>query len=66
MEINRARLISKYQSLYLAWILMENKEIPSSKEGKTVSDLIIQEMFLYALSIMFNSRRTPKYVRVID
>lgn len=60
-EINRIRLISKYQALYLAWIF--------SKNDKRYIDQVVEKMFHYALSIMFDitkSGRTPKYVRVVD
>jgi hypothetical protein len=61
VENNRARLLSKYQSLYLSKILLKNV----NKIGDT-TDIIIGEMFYYALSIMYDSGRTPKFVRVID
>ena len=68
-EINRIRLISKYQALYLAWILLENENRRRNRSSITVVDQAIEEMFHYALSIMFDvskSGRTPKYVRVVD
>lgn len=60
-EQNIGRLYSKYQSLYLAWILMEVSETNPDK----INDIIV-EMFYYALSIRFDGFWTPKYVRVID
>lgn len=57
--ISRGRLYSKYQALYLAWIL-------SDITDKRLLDKIISDMFYYALSIKFDGIRTPMYVRVID
>jgi hypothetical protein len=63
---NRARLVSKYQSLFLVWILMENASVPSELPGLSISDRIVEEMFHYALAINTGHYRTPKYVRVVD
>ena len=67
---SKGALISKYQSMYLGWILQENSEIMDGR-NKTVSDSIIEEMFRYALSISFTDKdgvphSTPKFVRVVD
>ena len=70
IEVDRIRLISKYQSLFLAWILMEAQSLESEKEGKTVADCVVEEMFHFALSINITpgkeSGRTPRYARIID
>jgi hypothetical protein len=58
-NVSRGRLYSKYQSLYLAWIL-------SDVSDKIILNKIISDMFYYALSIKFDGIRTPMYVRVID
>jgi len=67
---NRIRLVSKYQALFLAWIFIENEEKRKNRRAElTVVDQTVEEMFHYALSIMFDitkSGRTPKYVRVVD
>jgi hypothetical protein len=66
---SRARLTSKYQALYLAWILLENDEKVNDDDGGRKIDQAIEQIFHYALSIRFGpkkSERTPKYVRVID
>ena len=60
-EVNRARLTSKYQSLYLAWILMDLDD-----NRNPLVNNIVEEMFHYAMSIKYDRERTPKYVRVID
>ena len=56
---SRGRLYSKYQSLYLAWIL-------SDISDEKLLNKIISDIFYYALSIKFDGIRTPMYVRVID
>jgi hypothetical protein len=61
VDINRPRLLSKYQSLCLSKILLKN-----AISIGNISDSIIGEMFYYALSIMYENGRTPKFVRVID
>jgi hypothetical protein len=58
-KLSRGRLYSKYQSLYLAWIL-------SDISDRILLNKIISDMFYYALSIKFDGIRTPMYVRVID
>jgi hypothetical protein len=66
--LNRSRLISKYQSLFLAWILMENQNVPYNRLY-SVSDKIVGLMFQYALSINLTGKksgRTPKYARIVD
>lgn len=68
VKMTRSRLISKYQSLFLAWILMENQNIPYNRMY-SVSDKIVGMMFQYALSINLTGKksgRTPKYARIID
>lgn len=65
-EMTRAKLISKYQSLFLAWILMENQDVSSEVKGLSISDRIVEDMFRYALSIYTDIGRTPKYVRIVD
>lgn len=67
---SRGALISKYQSMYLGWILQENNEVMDGK-NKTLSDSIVEEMLRYALSISFTDKSgeshiTPKFVRVVD
>lgn len=69
-ENSRIRLVSKYQALFLAWIFLENEGKRKNRRAElTVVDQAVEEMFHYALSIMFDvtkSGRTPKYVRVVD
>ena len=57
-NFNRRRLVSKYQSLYLSWIIMDGKKLNVN--------LALEEMLYYALSIKIDGTRTPKYARVID
>lgn len=67
-KMTRARLVSKYQSLFLAWILMENQNVPYN-QLYSVSDKIVGLMFQYALSINLTGKksgRTPKYARIVD
>lgn len=66
IEVNRARLVSKYQSLFLAWTLMKNSNKPSGIHGLSLSDLVIEEMFYYSLAINTGLYRTPKFIRVVD
>jgi hypothetical protein len=70
IEVDRIRLLSKYQSLFLAWVIMEAQEVETDKEGVTLADKIIEEMFHFALSINITpgkeGGRTPKYARIID
>lgn len=55
-KTNRARLISKYQALKLSEILYTNKRI---------SDMLVQRIFYYAMSIRNDAFESPKYVRII-
>ena len=70
IEVDRIRLISKYQSLFLAWILMEAQHYESDREGISLADCVVEEMFHFALSINITpgkeSGRTPRYARIID
>lgn len=70
IEVDRIRLISKYQSLFLAWVLMDAERYESEREGLTIADCVIEEMFHFALSINITpgkeSGRTPRYARIID
>lgn len=70
IEVDRIRLISKYQSLFLAWILMEAQQYESDREGISLADCVVEEMFHFALSINITpgkeSGRTPRYARIID
>lgn len=70
IEVDRIRLLSKYQSLFLAWIIMEAQNVETEKEGITLADKVIEEMFHFALSINITpgkeGGRTPKYARIID
>jgi hypothetical protein len=61
-EVTRITLVSKYQALYLSYILMKNKKTRRS----SVTDAIIEEMFHYAMAIRYSGKRTPKYVKIID
>ena len=48
---------------------MEAQEEESDRRGYTKADLVVEEMFLYALSINITGKdrgRTPKYARIID
>lgn len=66
--LTRSRLISKYQSLFLSWILMENQD-RTYNQLYSYSDKIIGMMFQYALSINLTGKksgRTPKYARIVD
>ena len=64
-KIDKRRLLSKYQSLYFAWIIKKyNKS--KNHDNKINMDYAIEEIFYYALSIKFNDKRTPKYIRIID
>jgi hypothetical protein len=80
-NISRVRLISKYQGLFLSWVLMYAKDEESSPEKienedgiqitepRTIADKVIQEMFHYALSINTTGTpkgRTPRFVRIVD
>jgi len=67
-EVDRGRLISKYQSLFLAWTLMECQS-DMYNDNYTIADRIIENMFHYALSINMTGKvsgRTPRYVRIVD
>ena len=67
-EVDRGRLISKYQSLFLAWTLMECQN-DMYNDNYTIADRIIENMFHYALSINMTGKvsgRTPRYVRIVD
>lgn len=70
IDVDRIRLLSKYQSLFLAWILMEAQQYESDREGVSIADVVIEEMFHFALSINITpgkeSGRTPRYARIID
>jgi hypothetical protein len=80
-NISRVRLISKYQGLFLSWVLMcakdeeslpetiENEDGVQITEPRTKADKVIQEMFHYALSINTTGTpkgRTPRFVRIVD
>ena len=79
-EPDSHRLISKYQSLILSKTIFDNIEnkteeyrwINGIKNRLSVSDIIIQDILLHALSIRLKykkgeeSLRTPKYVRVVE
>jgi hypothetical protein len=69
-EVDRMRLISKYQSLFLAWVLMEAQDYLSDRDGYTLADRVVEDMFHFALSINITpgkeSGRTPRYARIVD
>lgn len=80
-KVSRARLISKYQGLFLSWVLMyakdeestpetiENEDGEIRTEPRTTADRVIQEMFHYAFSINTTGTprgRTPRFVRIVD
>lgn len=70
LEVDRKRLISKYQALFLAWILMEAQDYLSDREGYSLADRVVEDMFHFALSINITpgkeSGRTPRYARIVD
>ncbi len=70
LEIDRMRLISKYQALFLAWVLMEAQDYLSDREGYTLADRVVEDMFHFALSINITpgreSGRTPRYARIVE
>jgi len=61
---SRSQILSKYQSLKLSEILYEYSETRTST-GKSVSDILIQDMFYYAMSIKNDVFECPKYIRMI-
>jgi hypothetical protein len=68
--VDRMRLISKYQSLFLAWVLMGAQSYLSDREGYSLADRAVEDMFHFALSINITpgkeSGRTPRYARIVD
>jgi len=70
LEVDRMRLISKYQALFLAWILMDAQDYLSDREGYTLADRVVEDMFHFALSINITpgkeTGRTPRYARIVD
>jgi hypothetical protein len=70
VEVDRIRLLSKYQSLFLAWVIMDAQNIETNRPGISIADKVIEEMFHFALSINITpgdeGGRTPKYARIID
>jgi len=68
--VDRMRLVSKYQSLFLAWVLMGAQSYLSDREGYSLADRAVEDMFHFALSINITpgkeSGRTPRYARIVD
>lgn len=66
-SIQKNRIISKYQALYLGIILHDNNDLILSNTYPyySVSDKILQGIFYYAMAIENREFRSPKYVRVI-
>jgi hypothetical protein len=60
----RPQLLSKYQALKVAEILYKYSETRTSG-GKSVSDILIEDMFYYAMSIKNDVFECPKYIRMI-
>ena len=69
-EPDRMRMVSKYQALFLAWVLMEAQDYLSDRDGYTLADRVVEDMFHFALSINITpgreSGRTPRYARIVD
>ena len=70
LEVDRVRLLSKYQALFLAWVIMDAENYLSDREGYTLADRVVEDMFHFALSINItpgkDSGRTPRYARIVE
>jgi hypothetical protein len=63
---SRVRMISKYQSLLFAKLLYDYEDEPSDEiDGYSISDVIVQKILYFAMSISNDRFVCPKYARFI-